>query len=127
MHFLDDEPIGISTHNHNLDVTYYWFGLEYAKKLKEYLMSLFERDDRQYLDFIDFEHDTLEEFYKLDDIHEAKMNKERAYYNGAKIKSFYPSNKSDNLFVNITLESGETFNHIAFSDLAFKIHILDEE
>lgn len=125
MYFFKGEPIGISTHNP--DITYYWCGLEEAEELKEYLIGLFKRDDRHYLELIDFEHDTLDEFYKLNDIHEAEMNKERAYCNGEKIEGLYRSNKNDNLFVNLILESGEILNNITFSDLDFKLHLLDEK
>lgn len=124
MYFLDDKPIGISTHN--LYITYYWCGLEEVEMVKEYLIELLKRDGSDYLDFIDFEHDNLEEFYKLKGIHEASMSIEHAYYRGEKVLYLYIHPlKEDNVDILIT-KSGK-FHNVPLSDLDFKLHLLDEK
>lgn len=125
MYFLDNKPIGISKHNQ--DTTYYWCGLEEVERVKEFLIEIFKRNDRDYLDFIDFEHDTLEEFYKLNKIYEAKMKKEYAYYRGEQVLELYINPCKEDTFDTLITKSDKFFYNVPLSDLDFRLHLLDEE
>lgn len=46
MYFLDDEPVGVSSQlARRSDTEYEWFGVESATKVRDYLLSLIEKDD----------------------------------------------------------------------------------
>lgn len=126
MYFLDDEPVAFSMQKaRKSSEKFYWFGLEPAQKVKDYLLSLvLEKEDKLNIEICDIQQD-MREGFKI--FYSSQItNAEQITFHGEKVRIVeriedkkYGSDK----MVKIQLPNGET-KEVDMKELDFKYHII---